>query len=53
MIPLIKEKLQDVAEIVGTAVYDQAKIEAKQPDFNHKEGEKVKVPHLFGEKEFK
>jgi aminopeptidase YwaD len=48
-----KEKLQDVAEIVGTAVYDQAKIEAKKPDFNHKKGKKVKVPHLFGEKEFK
>ncbi|MCT4475598.1 M28 family peptidase [Peribacillus frigoritolerans] len=48
-----KEKLQDVAEIVGTAVYDQAKIEAKKPDLNHKKGKKVKVPHLFDEKEFK
>ncbi|MGG4266047.1 M28 family peptidase [Peribacillus simplex] len=48
-----KEKLQDVAEIVGTAVYDQAKIEAKKPDPNHKKGKKVKVPHLFDEKEFK
>ncbi|MGW6663694.1 M28 family peptidase [Peribacillus sp. NPDC055009] len=50
---LSKEKLQDVAEIVGTAVYDQAKIEAKKPDLNHKKGKKVKVPHLFDEKEFK
>ncbi|MFJ9386600.1 M28 family peptidase [Peribacillus sp. NPDC101481] len=48
-----KEKLQDVAEIVGTAVYDQAKIEARKPDLNHKKGKKVKVPHLFDEKEFK
>ncbi|MEF2097644.1 M28 family peptidase [Bacillus sp. CFBP9009] len=48
-----KEKLQDVAEIVGTAVYDQAKIEAKKPDLNHKKGKKVKAPHLFNEKEFK
>ncbi|MFE4811967.1 M28 family peptidase [Peribacillus simplex] len=48
-----KEKLQDVAEIVGTAVYDQAKIEAKKPDPNHKKGKKVKVPHLFDEKEFR
>ncbi|MDP1417569.1 M28 family peptidase [Peribacillus simplex] len=47
-----KEKLQDVAEIVGTAVYDQAKIEAKKPDPTHKKGKKVKVPHLF-EKEFR
>lgn len=34
-----KEKLQDVAEIIGTAVYDQAKLEAKKPDLNHEKGE--------------
>ncbi|KRF62070.1 aminopeptidase [Bacillus sp. Soil768D1] len=48
-----KEKLQDVAEIVGTAVYDQAKLEAKKPNPNHKKGKKVKAPHLFDEKEFR
>ena len=48
-----KEKLQDVAEIVGTAVYDQAKVEAKKPNPNHKKGKKVKAPHLFDEKEFR
>ncbi|KWW22254.1 aminopeptidase [Peribacillus simplex] len=46
-----KEKLQDVAEIVGTAVYDQAKIEKKKPF--PPQGKKVKAPHLAEEKEFK
>ncbi|MGE6377598.1 M28 family peptidase [Peribacillus muralis] len=46
-----KEKLQDVAEIVGTAVYDQAKIEKKNPFPPH--GKKVKAPHLAEEKDFK
>ena len=40
-----KAKLQDVAQIVGTAVYDQAKIDYYIP-VKQKKGKKVKTPHF-------
>ncbi|MBM7649891.1 aminopeptidase YwaD [Bacillus ectoiniformans] len=55
-----KEKLQDVAEIVGAAVYDQAKFDHMGPKFKkdrkeHKEpkGKKGKVPHHHHKKDLK
>ncbi|MGE7781787.1 M28 family peptidase [Peribacillus sp. NPDC097264] len=41
-----KEKLQDVARIAGTAVYDQAKVQEKKPKPKHKKGKKQRMPHL-------
>ncbi|MBT2640577.1 M20/M25/M40 family metallo-hydrolase [Bacillus sp. ISL-39] len=46
-----KEKLQDVAEIVGTAVYDIVRPENQGPKV--KRGEEQKVPHLYYEEEIK
>ncbi|WP_371932057.1 M28 family peptidase [Mesobacillus subterraneus] len=46
-----KEKLQDVAEIVGTAVYDIARPENQGPKAN--KGKEQKVPHLYHEQEIK
>ncbi|MDQ0219239.1 M28 family peptidase [Peribacillus cavernae] len=44
-----KEKLQDVAEIVGTAVYDRARFDWPKP----KKGKKHKAPHLYYEQDIK
>jgi aminopeptidase YwaD len=46
-----KEKLQDVAEIVGTAVYDIVRPENQGPKANR--GKEQKVPHLYYEEEIK
>ncbi|MCA1036723.1 MULTISPECIES: M28 family peptidase [Bacillus] len=46
-----KDKLQDVAEIVGSAIYDQAKFDRKLP--KPKKGKKHKTPHLYQEQEVK
>ncbi|RFU70565.1 aminopeptidase [Peribacillus saganii] len=46
-----KEKLQDVAEIVGTAVYDLVRPENQGP--KAKKGEEKKLPHLHHEQEIK
>jgi aminopeptidase YwaD len=46
-----KEKLQDVAEIVGTAVYDLVRPENQGP--KAKRGNEQKVPHLYFEQEIK
>lgn len=46
-----KDKLQDTAEIVGSAIYDQAKFDRKLP--KPKKGKKHKTPHLYQEQEVK
>lgn len=46
-----KEKLQDVAEIVGTALYDRARIDIQWPKVKH--GKKHKTPHLYHEQDIK
>jgi aminopeptidase YwaD len=46
-----KEKLQDVAEIIGTAVYDIVRPENQGPKANR--GTEQKVPHLYYEEEIK
>lgn len=46
-----KEKLQDVAEIVGTAVYDLVSPENQGP--KAVKGNEQKVPHLYHEQEIK
>jgi aminopeptidase YwaD len=44
-----KEKLQDVAEIVGTAVYDLVRPENQGPKAN--KGKVQKLPHLYSEQQ--
>ena len=44
-----KEKLEDVAEIIGTAVYDIVRPENQGP--KAKRGKEQKVPHLYYEQE--
>ncbi|RFU63600.1 M20/M25/M40 family metallo-hydrolase [Bacillus sp. V59.32b] len=46
-----KEKLQDVAEIVGAAIYDRARIDVQWPKVKH--GKKYKTPHLYHEQDIK
>ncbi|CAH0345357.1 M20/M25/M40 family metallo-hydrolase [Bacillus sp. CECT 9360] len=46
-----KEKLQDVAEIVGAAIYDRARIDVQWPKVKH--GKKHKTPHLYHEQDIK
>jgi aminopeptidase YwaD len=46
-----KEKLQDVAEIIGTAVYDIVRPENQGPKAIR--GKEQKVPHLYYEQELK
>jgi aminopeptidase YwaD len=46
-----KEKLQDAAEIVGTAVYDIVRPENQGPKANR--GAERKVPHLYYEQDIK
>ncbi|RSD29091.1 M28 family peptidase [Mesobacillus subterraneus] len=46
-----KEKLQDVAEIIGTAVYDIVRPENQGPKAER--GKEQKVPHLYFEQEVK
>lgn len=48
-----KEKLLDVAEIVGSAVYDYAKLEQKGPKPKFKKGKKQKFPELHHKKQLK
>ncbi|WP_053362897.1 M28 family peptidase [Bacillus sp. FJAT-27251] len=46
-----KEKLQDVAEIVGTAIYDLVRPENQGPKAN--KGKAQKLPHLYSEQQSK
>lgn len=46
-----KEKLQDVAEIVGTAMYDRARFNNQGP--KPKKEKKQKAPHLYYEQDIK
>ncbi|WP_100330277.1 M28 family peptidase [Bacillus xiapuensis] len=46
-----KEKLQDVAEIVGSAVYDAARFDHKGTKLN--KGKKAKAPHLYHKQNIK
>ena len=48
-----KEKLLDVAEIVGAAVYDYAQLDSKKPKEKPKKGKKEKLPHSHHKKELK
>ncbi|MGN1387794.1 MAG: M28 family peptidase [Bacillus sp. (in: firmicutes)] len=48
-----KEKLLDVTKIVGTAVYDYAKLDQKGPKSKSKKGKKQKFPELHHKKQFK
>ncbi|MCG3055797.1 hypothetical protein KZ287_26870, partial [Escherichia coli] len=46
-----KEKLQDVAEIVGTAVYDRARPDHKGP--KTQKGKPFKAPELYYQQDLK